>query len=320
MRQREIIALEKRKAKEKAKREKEKAKIKEKKRKERQRELEKQKKRNRERRLKKKKIYEKKRRAELKAKKIAEMEARGDRKGNFRIIITESGTRVKTIGIHKTLLDAYENYNTLVSENVENVIGYKKFISVKNGNPYDVNLLDFEILLVENVGEENVYRTTFKEEGGKYVESVITDSDRHVILAKNQWRIPEYYVVYGYNQIKDKKSGKWIFDNLIANDLGKVDHKVIILFNQRLIIQGNDNFDIITCRYIEEAKLLFNDLKERLSSRDDVMFVGKVTLNMAYRLNAKIEEKTGWGEKMIVHSGKRIKIVPQVEHRIESLV
>lgn len=119
MRQREIIALEKRKAKAKAKREKEKLEKKEKEKKKKRAEIERRKKKNKEKSLKKKRIYEKKVRQKKKEEMIEKLKASGDRLGYFRIIITEGGERVKTLSRARTLLDAYEKYNSYISENKE---------------------------------------------------------------------------------------------------------------------------------------------------------------------------------------------------------
>lgn len=319
MRQREIIALEKRKAKAKAKREKEKLEKKEKEKKKKRAEIERRKKKNKEKRLKKKRIYEKKVRQKKKEEMIEKLKASGDRLGYFRIIITEGGERVKTLSRTRTLLDAYDQYNSYISENKESVIGPKKYINVNGGKPYDVNTINFEILLVENVGEGNTYKTSFREEGGKYVESKIVDSEQHVILAKHMWMVPEYYTVYGYNPINDKKTGKWIYDNIVMHDISKIDHEMVILFNQRILVQRNDDIDIVTCRYIEDAENLFNHIRLVAQKEKNITFLEHVPQNVAYRLNKKIEEKTGWGKKMLIFNAKHVSIVPQVEHKIESL-
>lgn len=319
MRKREIIALEKRKAKAKAKCEKERLKKKEKERKKRRAEIERRKKKNKEKRRRKTRIYQRRVYRRKRAEMLAALKATGDRLGYFRIMITEGGGRVRTLSKSRTLLDAYKQYNSYISENKDSVIGCKKYINVNGGKPYDVNTVDFEILLVENVGEGKTYRTSFREEGGKYVESRVVDSDRHVILAKHMWMVPEYYTVYGYNPINDKKSGKWIFDNIVMRDIDKIDHEMVVLLNQRIVVQRNDGIDIVTCRYIEDAKNLFNHIRLAAKGKKNITFVERVPRNLAYRLNRKIEEKTGWGGKMLVYNAKHVAIVPQAKHRIESL-
>ena len=318
MRQREIIALEKRKAKKKAKRLKEKEEKKAKERKKKEREKEKLRKKRLLIRKKKASIYNKKRRREKKEERLRQLKENGDRKGCFRIIITESGKRVKTLSKAGTLLDAYEKYNNFISENSSNVIGSKKYIMADNKKTNEVNELDFEILLVENVGSDNVYKTSFRENGGKYVESKIVDSNKHVILAKNRWLIPEYYSVYGYNPINDRKPGKWIYDNLIKKDLSPLSIKIISQLNQRIIIQNGDDINIVTCRYIEDAEILYNEIEEHGKDEKYIVFMKKVPKNLVQKFNKKIKDKTGWGKKMC-SAGKHITIVPSVEHKIEYL-
>lgn len=315
MRQREILAAEKRKAKKKAKllKEKEAKKAKEKKKKE--REKAKLSKKRAEKRRKKRLIYIKKRYAEKRKEQLIKLKEAGDRVGNFRIIITESGKRVKSLARPKKLLEAYDIYNKLIEENKDNSIGFKKYIKTGGRMCYDANELHYEILLVENVSkEENVYKTSFREDDGKFVESKIVDSNTHVILAKHDWYIADTFAVYGFNPMKDKKTGKWILDNILMKDLSKENTKIVYTLNHRVLIQSDNNLDIITCTFFEDAERLHNDLERNSDNSKYIIFAKKVPRNMVPIFNKKIKDKTGWCHGA-VRNCAHVNLVPSVEHK-----
>lgn len=314
MRQREIIAIEKRKAKKKAKllKEKEKKKAKERKKKERKKEKLRKKRelvRKRKIRIYKKRVYK-----EKKAEKLKALKEKGDRLGRFRIIITENGDRIETLSKPKTLLAAFEEYNNIISENRKNVIGYKRFKRVGKINSCEVITLDYEILIVENVSKpENVYTTSFREEGGKYIESKVVDSDKHVILAKDKWLVPELYSVYGFNP-NDKKTGKWVYDNIILKNLSKTNTKMVSQFKQRVLVQDGNDLDLVTCKYVEEAEILYKCIEEYGKNEKNLTFLKKIPTALSQRFNKKVIDKTGWNKRML-SVAKHVVIQPLEEYR-----
>ena len=185
------------------------------------------------------KAYQKRRKKVLEEKK-----KNGDVQGYYRIILTKNYTQTKELSPSRWLLTAYKKFNDYIKENNDNIICEK--ICTKTQN--NITPVKYEILLLKKINPEtdNGIRE-LKNDNGLFVENKISNNNQYAIIAKNDWFIPETYNVYGYNPQTDKKTGKWILDNILLKNCNKDNLKNIFIFNEKLIIQYNLDFDFITC-------------------------------------------------------------------------
>jgi hypothetical protein len=233
------------------------------------------------------KAYQKRRKKVLEEKK-----KNGDVQGYYRIILTKNYTQTKELSPSRWLLTAYKKFNDYIKENNDNIICEK--ICTKTQN--NITPVKYEILLLKKINPEtdNGIRE-LKNDNGLFVENKISNNNQYAIIAKNDWFIPETYNVYGYNPQTDKKTGKWILDNILLKNCNKDNLKNIFIFNEKLIIQYNLDFDFITCKNKEECIRLYNNLEYRCSNLTKyIVFTGFLSDNRKKWMNDKIKEKTGW--------------------------
>jgi hypothetical protein len=233
------------------------------------------------------KAYQKRRKKVLEEKK-----KNGDVQGYYRIILTKNYTQTKELSPSRWLLTAYKKFNDYIKENNDNIICEK--ICTKTQN--NITPVKYEILLLKKINPEtdNGIRE-LKNDIGLFVENKISNNNQYAIIAKNDWFIPETYNVYGYNPQTDKKTGKWILDNILLKNCNKDNLKNVFIFNEKLIIQYNLDFDFITCKSKEECIRLYNHLEYSCSKLTKyIVFTGFLSDNRKKWMNDKIKEKTGW--------------------------
>ena len=149
-------------------------------------------------------------------------------------------------------------------------------------------------MLLQKVGgfEEKV--THLRDETGRFVENVIVDNDDFLILTKDEWLVEETFSVYGYHPNKDRKDFNFILNEMILKDCGIDNVKRVFVFNNRLIIQYDSDFDFVTCKTADECKRLYNTLQKYVGKNKYVLFTGELTKEMSTWMLNEIEEKTGW--------------------------
>ena len=115
------------------------------------------------------------------------------------------------------------------------------------------------------------------------------------MIAKKDWYIPETYNVYGYNPVTDRKTGRWIFDNIINKNCCMDNIKNVFMCENKLIVQYTSDIDFVVCKSKEECRRLYNGLEENIGeNRKTVFFNNELAKGMRSWLYDIIEEKTGW--------------------------
>lgn len=223
----------------------------------------------------------------------------GDRYGYFQVIIVRNGKRIKKLKIFRWISNAYNFYNNQIAQNRNNIATYQTNTRMTNKSSNDKEMKKeshYEIILIEHYDKsksDGIRR--FKDENGKYINTIV-DNSNYIILNKDIWFIEETYHVYGYHPEKDRKTGMWIFENLIVPNNNKYNIKRIFLYNNKLFIQYDDDFDFIITKNKDDAKLLYKNL-ERLSYKlKYVLYTGDIKNINKGRIIKKMMEKTGWGE------------------------
>lgn len=253
---------------------------------------------DRKQRLKRKKerrYYHRKRKQFLKERKSA-----GDRKGFYMVMTMRNGERYEKVSTNRWMSGAYEVFNKMSNDYRDNVVGdviYTKRIDRVTKHHIIDGPFYYEILLLKrrdkDVDEEFSY---IRNEDGKSVKHVVADNSDYIILEKAPWGMPQKYYVYGYDRWKDKKTGKWIIDNLVTNDLSKTTMRRIMLYGSKIIIQNGVNFDLILCYDKRECEMLYNAMEKYITSHriEYVFFTGPVLGKMVTIWHERIQKKTGW--------------------------
>lgn len=236
--------------------------------------------------------------AKIRTARIASHKAKGDNYNYYKIVLTKDYEQTKMLTSAWWLLTAYEKFYKLIEENHKGVICEKRIIQsdVANAKPFKT-----EILLLKKIDPnvDNGIRHIRNKEG-IFVENKIITNKNYAIIAKDDWYIPETYNVYGYNPITDRKTGRWIYDNIINKDCCKDNIKIVFMCFNKLIIQYNTDLDFVICKNSDECLRLYNGLQQATpQSNKYVFYTSYIPKNRKSWLYDKLEEKTGWNRNAI---------------------
>ena len=203
----------------------------------------------------------------------------------YRIIIVRNNKKKKLLfkGLDKDY--AYKKYKSLLKTN--KVLFPKKHNNYKKNKP-----VKFELLLVKEK-EENDTKYYIRNSVGEPVETTIK-SDKWSIMAKSEWLYEETFMVYGH---KNRMDTREVIKNILMKEVYKKNTVKIInyIFN-KLMIHKDDDFDIITCKCIADAKRLYELLQEFCIKQKlkKFLFTGAVRKRNRSEMYDRIIRKTGW--------------------------
>lgn len=219
----------------------------------------------------------------------------GDENGFFSIYITQDRQRIVWVGSARWKSDAYALYNVALEMNRENTM-----VPVENrieSGGANSRKTIYELIMVKKTKEGEDSIVQFRDDNGKFIDNIITDSNEHVIVTKDKWFVEETFHVYGYHPRKDRKDANFIYENIIMTNLrADGDPKRIRMFANKLIIETFDNFDLVIAKSREECQRLYHAIQKRsiLEKQNQVVFTGNVPNMMKTTILDKIQEKTGW--------------------------
>lgn len=237
--------------------------------------------------------YLKKREVEL-----AERRKNGDVFGYYRIILAKNHKMTKELSPSWWMGTAYQKYNDYIEENRRGVICEKR---IAQSNIQDGEKVKYEILLLKKIDSEqdNGVRE-IRNEDGLFVENRVANNPEYAIIAKSDWFIPETYNVFGYNPVSDRKTGRWIFDNIINKDCCRENIKNVFMLDNKLIVQYDGDVDFILCKNTEECMRLYNGLEGAMDKKNKFVFFTNtlVEARKSWLYNL-LEEKTGWSRDVL---------------------
>lgn len=237
--------------------------------------------------------YLKKREVEL-----AERRKNGDVFGYYRIILAKNHKMTKELSPSWWMGTAYQKYNDYIEENRRGVICEKR---IAQSNIQDGEKVKYEILLLKKIDPEqdNGVRE-IRNEDGLFVENRVANNPEYAIIAKSDWYIPETYNVFGYNPVSDRKTGRWIFDNIINKDCCRENIKNVFMLDNKLIVQYDGDVDFILCKNTEECMRLYNGLEGAMDKKNKFVFFTNtlVEARKSWLYNL-LEEKTGWSRDVL---------------------
>lgn len=271
------------------------------------------KKKEKEREARKRKVYKayitrkrNQRRAES-AKILKERQKSGDERGYYTILLTRNNKRIQRLGAKWWRNDALKLYHELIEKNRQEVDFPVEILTSHIGKSRKDNKTDarYEILMIKKTKDDEEAVSQFRDDYGKYKDTVVTGKGKesHIIVAKDEWLVEETFNVYGYHPVRDRKTYRFIYDELVMSDIeGKADIKRIMTFHNKLLIEQGMDFDLIICKNADECRRLCNKIfKDIEQSKNKLVFYGGEAKNTAAaNWVERIMEKTGWNRTTVL--------------------
>ena len=203
----------------------------------------------------------------------------------YRIIIAKDKKKKKVLYNGSQSYNAKSKFFSIVDKNI--VLFPQEHVSYKKTKP-----VVYEILLLKEK-EEGDLEFNDRDELGRNLP-ITTKTDKWSIVEKRPYHFEEKFSVFGYPERMEMKTIiKTIFmRGIISKTVVK---QVNYLFNKVMIWDGDD-FDIITCKCIKDAKRFHNILREFCNNQkiENVIFSGQVPKRNRTEMYNTIIEKTGW--------------------------
>lgn len=238
--------------------------------------------------------------AKIKRKREKEREKMGEEIGHFRIILTKNRKKFKTLGRYHSKIKALCAFNNAIENNQKEINFPIKYLTTNKSETYEVL---YEILLIKSEKEDEngeLKIVQFRNAEGKFVDNIITDSNKHVIVDKHVWNIEENFHVYGYHPTKDRKDFNFILNEMVLKDLNsKDDMRSILTYANKVIIKYYDDFDFILCKTTQDANRLVVELERKIPKKlkKYILFLGEISQNKVSYWIDRLVEKTGWSRQ-----------------------
>ena len=240
------------------------------------------------------------RKAYLKRRRVILEEHRknGDAYGFYRIVLTKNYNQFDELSYSWWMLTAFKKFNKYIEENREGVICEKQ---IAQSNIQDNEPVKYEILLLKKIDPEvDDGVRSFRNEAGMFIENKIANNTKYAIISKADWYIPETYNVYGYNPVSDRKTGRWIFDNIINKDCCRENTKNVFMCDNKLIVQYDSGLDFVLCKNSSECLRLYNGLEHAMGKKNRfVIFSSYLVDARKSWLYNELEKKTGWNREKL---------------------
>lgn len=253
-------------------------------------------------RLKKKRI-EKEIKKQLKKEK-RRVEIKKDRKSVFHIILLNHGRRLNDLFQTPNEKEANVEFRRLLEDNknVDFPVRYNTSWKGLEESEYEL------VIIKKSNGTESSGK--IRDAFGNYIEYE-TNNDNWVVYDRATFDKEESFWVYGYNPTMQRKSYKWVFDNLISrNNNIKQYVKFIYVFYNKFIVDCNGSFDMVICKTPSDAVRMYNYINRDVEKNKykNIMFMGKIEDGAHKRswVN-RISMETGWNRKKVLRKSTQEK-------------
>ena len=221
---------------------------------------------------------------------------------DYKIVGVLNGKQNEYFGQYSSLEDAYASFQELEKQNSE-IIFRRKVINagiLKDSRD--------EYLLLQKNRNGDLGNTMLRNKYGKLVEQ-ISSNPKWVIYDKCERYVEETFWVYGYCPKTDRKTFKWVYDNMIIGGLVKdYDIERILFYKNKLIIKYDDGkLGIIICKNCSECLRFYNLLQEWCEKNRQIFFLGSFDRISDRRreLEEELMEYTGWTKIKIQRDSTR---------------
>lgn len=202
-----------------------------------------------------------------------------------------NGSEKVSHGKFKTREEAYAVFNRLKEE-----LGHCDFpnkLTIVHGEHYPRET-DSQVLLLQRDWDGGKESVTSRNEFGKVIEQQ-TQSVRNsktlgakwVIYDQFKFDIEETFNVLGYNPRNERKTFRWIYENIVCKDVEIYEYRRVIKYKKYIIIKGDNGIcGVIKCKTSSDAVRFYNTLSNWVK-RDKVEW-----LYMIGSVDDSLEKKT----------------------------
>lgn len=216
-------------------------------------------------------------------------------KGYYKIMNTSLNMRLKWLDIFHSLDKSLLRMDELDREFNMGVRFPTKYI-IRN---HKIHEAKYELVLLKKRedGEDNI---KLKNDMGQYVEHVVIDKDRYIIIDKRPYNVEETFFVYGYHPKFQRKDFSFILNEILLDC--KCPIKSVVCYRNKLIIEHDNDMDIVMCKNTNDVHRLYSELQDELKDiKSGVIFKGIIPLSSHLErvMRQKIMDKTGWNDHKV---------------------
>lgn len=177
----------------------------------------------------------------------------------YHIITTNNGVQLKDIYTSVSIDVALKKLKEFQAEYNKDVRFPVKYVSSRQEKTFTT--ADYRLVLIKKKEEGDTYVGKIKNDYGKFVDCV-TDNENWIFIDQLPYMVEETFWVYGYNPKKQRKTYKFIFDELIhSNRNDKYHIKQIVVFRNKLVISSIGKVDMVICKNHADSVRLYNELE-----------------------------------------------------------
>ena len=236
------------------------------------------------------------------------------RKRKYQIVLFSNKKQVKYIGAYTTIENANKVFYEMLEKNKKEV-----FFPIRYLNCQKMIEASYELAILK-VDEGENEDNRIQNEIGEYVKTEISEKydenvkygkvnkNRYIVYNKEEYLIEETFWVYGYHPRYQRKTAVEIFGMLIMPLEGtRLGFNRILCFNNKLIVENENDFDMVICKNVTDCYRLYNFLEElsKLKKIKSILWFGICRRSSKHMIMNKIMEKTGWNEKKIMRKNTR---------------
>lgn len=221
---------------------------------------------------------------------------------DYKIVGVLNGKQNEYIAKFSTLEEAYECFRKLEKEN-DDIVFRRKIINagvLKDSRD--------EYLLLQKNRTGRLSNGFLRNQYGKLVEQ-ISNNPKWIIYDKCERYVEETFWVYGKCPKTDRKTFRWIYDNIIIGKIvNSYDIERVLLYKNKIIVKhDNGEMDIIMCKTISDSIRFYELLKEWCKKNRNVFFMGDYSRISDKRrdLENEIIEYTGWSKVKLQRDSTR---------------
>lgn len=223
--------------------------------------------------------------------------ARKPKKNIYHIILVNRNKMKEDLFWTESESTVNKEFARMINEN-KSVVFPIKF----NNNKDEIVESSYELMIIKARGTNETNESKVRDEYGKFI-SYYTNDDDWVIYDRSPFYIEETFWVYGYHPKLQRKTFKWVFDNIVSIDSNnKYLFKTVHLFKNKILVSCNGKLDMVICKNKQDSIRMYNLLEEWCEEKKMkyVIFMGDLSYSR-YKSDwvTRIQNLTNWSRKKI---------------------
>lgn len=225
----------------------------------------------------------------------------------YHIITSNNGIQLKDIHTCVSIESAIKKMKEIQESYNKDIRFPVKYISNRNEKTFTE--ADYKLILIKKRDTYDTFVGKVKNEYGKYIDCV-TNNDKWVFIDELPYFVEETFWVYGYNPKRQRKTFKFIFDNLILPNSNEKYHiKQIVVFRNKLLISTTNKLDMVICKNHQDSVRLYNELSIECTHKKikNITFCGDIiSKTISFQIwYDKIKKLTNWSYRKINKNSTR---------------